>query len=509
MRHSPKKMEIISKINDAVYSVVGGVPMIAVLLVTGIFCTFLLKGIQFRKFGASFKATFGKSEGGSKANTLTPFQALCTSLASTVGTGNIAGVAGGIAIGGPGAVFWMWIAAVLGMATKYSEIVLALRYREKNKSGEWAGGPMYYIKNGLGKYWKWMAYFFCGCCALAAFGTGNMAQINTMTATVTSVVDYFAPAAASYDFIIKLGLGILVAVSAVLVLFGGINRIGKVTEKMTPIMSGLYIGGALLIVAVNYRTLGDVFRLIVTGAFKPAAIGGGLAGVTVIKTMEMGIGRGIFSNEAGLGSSVIAHSASETREPVKQGLWGIFEVFFDTFVICTLTALMFITTNYEMLTTKTADELAKLDDSTMALNMFSENFGVFGTVCYSIILPLFAFTTIMAWSYYGEKACEFCFKWVKSERTRKICILMFKILYVVFIVAAAIISGSLVWDIDDTFNGLMAFPNLVALVLMSGKVAKITKNYYLRKKGKNVEPMLSAYPEMNEEFKKDIENGAQ
>ena len=257
-------MEIVKKVNDAIYSVVGGIPMIVILLATGLFCTFMLRGIQFRRFGLASKNAlsklFTKSE--AKEGSMTPFQALCTALASTVGTGNIAGVAGAIAVGGPGAVFWMWVSALLGMATKYSEITHAIHYREKNANGEWVGGPMYYIKNGLGKHWKWLAVIFSVCCAFASLGIGNMTQINTMASTLNNALSHFIPAMAEYTMLVNIILGVVVAGLAALVLLGGMKRIGAVTEKMIPLMSAIYLIGAFVVIGVNYFSINQVFPFV-------------------------------------------------------------------------------------------------------------------------------------------------------------------------------------------------------------------------------------------------------
>ena len=296
---------------------------------------------------------------------------------------------------------------------------------------------------------------------------------------------------------IKLIIGVIVAALTAVIIIGGIQRIGKVTSMLVPFMSLLFIIMSLIAIIIHFDQVPKAFGLIFSKAFNFQAAGGGILGYSFAQVIKKGMARGVFSNEAGLGSSVIAHSASETREPVKQGLWGVFEVFFDTFIICTLTSLTFLTT-FD-LNTLTAD----MDDSVMAMSLFSTNFGAFGVTVFSIILPLFAFTTIIAWSYYGEKAIEFCFGWV-SDSKRKYIIIAFKVIYVLLIAVSASIHGELIWAIDDTFNGLMAVPNLICLIALSGLVAKITKNYFDRKTGKRLEPMLSAYPDMNEEFKQDI-----
>lgn len=462
-------MDIIKRINDAVYGVVGGVPMIIVLLAAGLFCTVMLRGIQFRRFWLSMKNTFAKlfSKDAGKTGAMTPFQAMCTALASTVGTGNIAGVAGAIALGGPGAIFWMWVSALLGMATKYAEITLAIRFRERNERGDWVGGPMYYIKNGLGKHWKWLAFAFAAFCALASLGIGNMTQINTISASMRNVMAYFVPSTSEYAFLINLTIGIIVAVLVSLVLIGGMKRIGAVTEKMIPLMSLMYIVGALVVVGVNYSRIGDAFMMIFEGAFNPQAICGGVVGMTIIKTMEKGVGRGIFSNEAGLGSAPIAHASADTDSPVKQGLFGIFEVFIDTIVICTLTALTILTSGIVIpYGIGAGAELTTAAFSTVMGNAIS---GIFMAVA----IALFALSTILGWGLYGGRCFEFMF----GTRSMKI----YYIIYIAAIVLGAVTELELVWSISDTLNCFMAIPNLIGVIALSGTVRRLTVDYFKKK----------------------------
>ena len=482
--------EFITKLDDIAW----GSVVLCLLVGVGLILTVSTKFLQFRKFGYAMKNTIGKVFKKQKAGKgeVTPLQALTTALAATVGTGNIAGVTGAIVIGGPGAVFWMWISAFFGMVTNYSENVLGLYFRKKDKDGNLSGGSFYYIANGL--KWKWLAYCAAIFCVFAAIGMSGV-QTNKISGTLTEALTRVWTAENAMT--IKLIIGVIVAALTAVIIIGGIQRIGKVTSKLVPFMSLLFIIMSLIAIIIKFDKVPAAFGLIFEKAFNFQAAGGGILGYSFAQVIKKGMARGVFSNEAGLGSSVIAHSASETREPVKQGLWGVFEVFFDTFIICTLTSLTFLTT-FD-LNTLTAD----MDDSVMAMSLFSTNFGTFGVAVFSIILPLFAFTTIIAWSYYGEKAIEFCFGWV-SEKKRKYIIIAFKIVYVLLIAVSAAIHGELIWAIDDTFNGLMAVPNLICLIALSGLVAKITKNYFDRKKGKRLEPMLSAYPDMNEEFKQDI-----
>ncbi|MBQ9247032.1 MAG: alanine:cation symporter family protein, partial [Ruminococcus sp.] len=424
---------------------------------------------------------------------ISQLEAFSTAISGTVGTGNIIGVVAAILTGGPGAVLWMWISAFFGMVTNYAEIVLGLYFRKKDSKGNLSGGAFYYIAYGL--KWKWLAYLASIFCIFAAIGMSGV-QTNKISGALSETFSRVTGNTENAEMV-KLIIGIIVAIIAGIIIIGGIKRIGKVASMLVPFMSLLFIVLALIAIGTHYYRIPEAFALIFSKAFNFNAVGGGILGFTFATIIKKGMARGVFSNEAGLGSSVIAHSASETREPVKQGLWGVFEIFFDTFIICTLTALMFLTT-YDP-TTLSPD----MEDSVMSMSMFSTNFGGFGTATFSIILPLFAFTTIIAWSYYGEKAVEFFFGFMKEEN-RKYPVIIFKVLYVILIAASATIHSQLIWDIDDTFNGLMALPNLICLVALSGLVAKITKNYFDRKKGIKVEPMLSAYPEMNEEFKQDI-----
>lgn len=502
-------IEAVTKVNDWVNGVVWGLPMIIMILGTGILLTVRTRVLQVRKFGESMSSTIvpavkdmKKSKKGRDKKAVSQFEAFSAAISGTVGTGNIIGVTSAILTGGPGAVLWMWISAFFGMVTNYSENVLGLYYRKKEKDGSFSGGAFYYIAYGIKQRWLGMlAAIFC---LLAAVGMSGV-QTNKITGSYTSVLNNDSTA-------VKLIIGGIVAFFAAVVIIGGIKRIGRIASMLVPFMSLLFIAMAFVIIGKNYTAIPDTFRLIFTSAFSSKAVAGGVGGFAFSQIIKKGLARGVFSNEAGLGSSVIAHSASETREPVKQGLWGIFEVFFDTFVICTLTALVILTTNigsgaYQngtfFGTTDAAGNFAGASDSATALSAFSSNLGTFGTVTFLIILPLFAFTTVLAWSYYGEKAVDFCFHHL-PESKRKIPVLIFKIIFILLIVFSSLIGSDLIWALDDTFNGLMALPNLVALVILSGQVARITKNYFDRQKGKDVEPMLSAYPEQNEEFKSEL-----
>lgn len=502
-------IETVTKVNDWVNGVVWGWPMIVMILGTGILLTVRTKVLQVRKFGESLSSTIvpvvkglGKKQGKRDKNSVSQFEAFSAAISGTVGTGNIIGVTSAILTGGPGAVMWMWISAFVGMVTNYSENVLGLYYRRKEKDGSFSGGAFYYIAYGLKQ--NWLGLLAAVFCLLAATGMSGV-QTNKITGSFISVLN-------TDEAWVKLLIGSVVALLAAVVIIGGIKRIGRIASMLVPFMSVLFIIMSFIIIGKNIGAVPETFRLIFSSAFSAKAVAGGVGGFVFSQIIKKGLARGVFSNEAGLGSSVIAHSASETREPVKQGLWGIFEVFFDTFVICTLTALVVLNTNigngsYEngsfFGTTNAAGEFVGASDSAISLSAFSSNLGTFGTVTFLIILPLFAFTTILAWSYYGEKAMDFCFR-NTSEKSRKTATMIFKVAYILLIVFSSLIGSDLIWALDDTFNGLMALPNLIALVLLSGQVAKITKNYFDRKKGKDVEPMLSAYPEQNEEFKAHI-----
>ena len=474
-------MDILNEILSVVNAQLWGWPMIVLLLGTHVYLTIILRFPQ-RKILTAIRLSVKRDPGAT--GDVSQFRSLATALAATIGTGNIIGVATAIALGGPGAVLWCWLTGVFGISTKYAEGLLAIKYRVKTEKGRMLGGPMYALERGLG--WKWLAVLFALFTALASFGIGNTVQANAI-ATVASETYDISPALT----------GAVICLLTGAVVLGGVKSIARVCGLLVPFMALFYVLGCLYILCVNASYLWPALKLIVHSAFSPQAAGGGIMGYTFAQVITKGMARGVFSNEAGLGSSVIAHSASETREPVKQGLWGVFEVFFDTFIICTLTALTFLTTfDVSSFTGSEPDEL-------MSMSMFSTNFGDFGTIVFSIILPLFAFTTIIAWSYYGEKAIEFCFGWTK-ENHRKTITTVFKFVYVLLIAVSSTIQGDLIWAIDDTFNGLMAVPNLICLIALNGLVAKITKNYFDRKRGKKVAPMLSAYPDMNEEFKHDI-----
>lgn len=512
----------ITKANDFVNGLVWGWPMIILILGAGILLTIMTKFLQIRKFGTSVNETIvptlksmgkkKKTEGkDKKENSVSPFEAFATAISGTVGTGNIVGVTSAIITGGPGAVVWMWISAFFGMVTNYSENVLGMYFRKKEKNGDFSGGPAYYLSEGMGRNTKGkfgsflrgfgktlgvMAAVFCTCAAIGMSGV----QTNKMSSTIQNVVGSNSQ---TVNTVVALIVGVLVAIVLALIILGGIKSIGRTTAFLIPFMSVIFIVMALIIICMNVSMVGTAFALIFKNMFSFQAAAGGVAGYMFAQIIQKGLARGVFSNEAGLGSSVIAHSASETREPVKQGLWGIFEVFFDTFIICTLTALVILVSFGSAEGQANVLYTGAAVDTQVSMMAFSNAFGTFGKIVYAVIIPLFAFTTILAWSYYGEKSIDFLFR-KTGPKGRKIATTVFKVLYVLLVIVASVINGELAWAISDTFNGLMALPNLIGLVFMSGLVAKLTKNYFDRKKGKNVEPMLSAYPEQNDMFVREL-----
>ncbi len=438
----------------------------------GLYLTIRNRGIQFTKFGFVMKNTLGqmfkKQEAGKGA--VTPLQAVTTALAATVGTGNIVGTSQAIALGGYGAVFWLWLAALLGMIIKYSEVTLSIRFRERDAKGDWVGGPMYYIKNGLGKRWKWIGTLFCVFAAIACFGIGNMSQVNSIVGSLNDAIDAFNPAAAAERPTLNLIFGLLIAGLVALILFGGIKRIGAVAEKLIPAMSLLYIVFALIVVFGHAGNIGPAFKKIFATAFTPGALGGAAAGIALKQTIVWGLRRSAFSNEAGLGSAAIAHAAAETPSAVQQGIYGIFEVFADTIVICTLTALTIICSGVEI-------PFGTYVNSELITNAFATIFGTkVASVFVAIALMLFAFTTVLGWSLYGSRCAQYLFglKFAK----------FYQAAFIVVIVIGAVAKLDVVWNIADTFNGLMAIPNFVGLFALSGTVAGLTKEYFFQKKAK-------------------------
>ena len=440
----------IESINNVVNNFIWGVPAMICIVGVGLLLSIRTGFLQIRKFPYAMKVTIGRMLKKREASdgALTPFQAVCTALAATVGTGNIAGVAGAIAIGGPGAVFWMWISALLGMCTKFSEVTLAVHFREKNAEGDLVGGPMYYIKNGLKKQWHWLAYLFAAFGVLTVFGTGNATQVNTITTAIDSALYNYGVISEQNVSTLNLVIGIILAVLIGLILLGGIKRIGQVAEKLVPFMAVIYIILAIGVVILNYRNIPTVFASIFKGAFSPASVTGGAVG-SFFMSMKKGVSRGIFSNEAGLGSSPIMHGASACCEPHQQGMWSVFEVFLDTVVCCTLTALVILTSKAENYSVNKA---------------FEHIFGSYSNVFILVCISLFAFCTIIGWYYCGETA----YRYVSKNRYVRIYTFMYSALTAI----GAVLALEAVWTVSDIFNGLMAFPNLLALLLLSNFVKK-------------------------------------
>lgn len=446
-------MEFFMQLNETINKFIWGPYMLVLLLGTGIYYTIRTNFMPITKLGYVLKNTlfkiFDKKVSGE--GNITPFQAVATALAATIGTGNIAGVATAIALGGPGAIFWMWISALFGMATKFAEVVLAIRYREKTEDGRFVGGPMYYIQNGLG--WKWLAVIFAFFGAVAAFGIGNMVQANSVADSMNA--SFGIPHWVS---------GAVLAIAAAMVILGGLKRIASVTEKLVPIMAAFYIIGALIILTSFASEIPAAFALIFQSAFTGSAAVGGFAGSTIMMAARFGVARGVFSNEAGLGSAPIAHAAATTDNAVRQGLWGIFEVFMDTIVICTMTALSIVVTGVWS---------SGLDGAALTTEAFNTGLPGPGGIIVAIGILLFAFSTLLSWSYYGERCAEYLFG-------SKINI-FYRILWIPFIMVGATGGLKLIWEVADTLNGLMAIPNLIGLLGCSGIVFKLTKEYFGKK----------------------------
>ncbi len=456
-------LEIIEKINSAVNNFVWGVPAMICIIGVGLLLSVRTGFLQIREFPYMLKVTIGRMFHKKEAEegSMTPFQAVCTALAATVGTGNIAGVAGAIAIGGPGAVFWMWVSAFLGMCTKFSEVTLAVHFREKNEKGDYVGGPMYYIKNGLGPQFMWLAVIYSVLGILTVFGTGNATQVNTITAAVDSALLSYGIISPDMTRTVNLVLGILITLVVLLVLVGGIRRIGRVTERLVPFMAVLYVVLAVGVLVLNAGRVPGVLAVIVKSAFSPSAFTGGLIG-SMFVSMKRGVSRGIFSNEAGLGTGSIAHATADTRDAVRQGYWGIFEVFADTIVICTLTALVILCSGVEV-------SYGAAAGAELTISGFVCVYGSWISVFTALAMCCFAFSTIIGWGLYGTRCCEFVF----GTKYNKV----FMIIYSLMALVGATMDLGLLWSIAETFNGLMAIPNLIAMFLLSGTVVKLVKEY--------------------------------
>ncbi len=458
-------IETITAVNNAVNQFIWGIPAMVCIIGVGLLLSVRTGFLQIRKFPYAIKTTIGRifRKKDASDGAMTPFQAVCTALAATVGTGNIAGVAGAIAIGGPGAVFWMWCSALLGMCTKMAEVTLAVHFRERNKNGELVGGPMYYMKNGLGPRWQWLAVLYSLFGVLTVFGTGNATQVNTIVTAIDSAVLSYAGKLQGVLPTLNLIVGVLVAMLVAMVLLGGIKRIGSVTEKLVPFMALFYVVLALGVVVLNIRRFPAVLQSIVVGAFDPAAFTGGAIG-SVFLSMQKGVSRGIFSNEAGLGTGSIAHACADTHKPVKQGMFGIFEVFADTIVICTLTAMVILCSGVPV-------HYGSAAGAELTISGFTSTYGGWSSIFTAVALCCFAFSTIIGWGLYGSRCVEFLF------RTDKV-VKPFLVVYSFVAILGATMDLGLLWSIADTFNGLMSIPNLIALLLLSGTVVKLVNAFF-------------------------------
>lgn len=448
-------MELIKEINSAVNGVVWGPIMLTLLVGTGLFLSLRTGFLQFRKFGYMAKNTilgvFSKNQHQKDSSGVSPFQAVATAMAGTIGTGSIAGLATAIVSGGPGAVFWMWISALLGMLTKFSEIVLSLKYREKNKDGQWVGGPMYYIKNGL--HIKWLAALFAVFAMLACLGTGNATQSNSIAVALKDTLN-----------INPYITGTVLTVIAGAVILGGMRRIASVNEKLVPFMAVFYVSCSVVALIINAEKIPAAFELIFKEAFNFNAAAGGVAGYGIMTAIRFGFSRGVFSNEAGLGSAPIAHAASSTKDPVKQGLWGMFEVFFTTIIICTLSALVILTTGIW--------EKGTLNGSALSIVSFNAILPDIGGVIVTLATVFFALSTILGWAYYGEVSAEYL------SGNSKTAVIIYRCVYVLFVFIGAVGSLDLIWSISDTMNGLMAIPNLIGIIGLSKVIKETTKEHF-------------------------------
>ena len=462
-------LSTIEAVNSVVNNFIWGVPAMICIIGVGLYLSIRTRFLQIRKFPYSMKVTLGRMMKKKEASdgALTPFQAVCTALAATVGTGNVAGVAGAIAIGGPGAVFWMWISALLGMCTKFAEVTLAVHFRETNAQGDLVGGPMYYIKNGLDKKWHFLAYLFAAFGVLAVFGTGNATQVNTITTAIDSALSSFNVLPADAVKLVNLIIGVALAIIIALILIGGIKRIGNVTSKLVPFMAIMYIVLALGVIIFHIKSVPAVFASIIEGAFHPASVTGGVVG-SFFMSMKKGVSRGIFSNEAGLGTGSIAHACADTKKPVKQGFFGIFEVFVDTIIICTMTALVILCSGVPV-------NYGEAAGAELTISGFTAVYGNWVSIFTAVAMCCFAFSTIIGWGLYGTRCIEFLF----GSRSNK----PFMVLYSLTAIVGATMNLGLMWSIAETFNGLMVIPNLIAVFLLSGVVVKMTKEYFAKENG--------------------------
>ena len=462
-------LSTIEAVNSVVNNFIWGVPAMICIIGVGLYLSIRTRFLQIRKFPYSMKVTLGRMMKKKEASdgALTPFQAVCTALAATVGTGNVAGVAGAIAIGGPGAVFWMWVSALLGMCTKFAEVTLAVHFRETNAQGDLVGGPMYYIKNGLDKKWHFLAYLFAAFGVLAVFGTGNATQVNTITTAIDSALSSFNILPADAVKLVNLIIGVALAIIIALILIGGIKRIGNVTSKLVPFMAIMYIVLALGVIFFHIKAVPAVFASIIEGAFHPASVTGGVVG-SFFMSMKKGVSRGIFSNEAGLGTGSIAHACADTKKPVKQGFFGIFEVFVDTIIICTMTALVILCSGVSV-------NYGEAAGAELTISGFTAVYGSWVSIFTAVAMCCFAFSTIIGWGLYGTRCIEF----LCGSRSN----MPFMVLYSLTAIVGATMNLGLMWSIAETFNGLMVIPNLIAVFLLSGVVVKMTKEYFAKENG--------------------------
>lgn len=498
-------IEKVTQINGVVNNFVWGVPALTLLIGTGVLMTVLTRFFQFTHFGHSMKETVGslfKKKDILKADdehSISQFQALCTALSATIGTGNISGIAYAITMGGPGAVFWMWVAAIVGMMTNYSENVLGIYFRRRNERGEWCGGAMYYLRDGLGSkkgcrgIGRVLAVLFSFFAVFASFGIGNMGQVASIKESVLNVVRF-----TGNDQMDGLIIGGIIVVVAALVIIGGITRIARANERIVPFMAVFYIVGSLAIILRNVGMVIPAFGSIFKGAFSMRAAAGGVGGAVIKQAVTWGFKRGVFSNEAGLGSSVMVHSASNVKEPVTQGLWGIFEVFFDTIIVCTMTALLILTSGIVDL--ETGASLSGATKLGLATEAFTAQFGTFGGIFIAVAVTLFAFSTVLGWSFYGTKAWEYLFG---TKAT-----VVYKVIFLAVVLVGSTMGADLVIDLSDTFNGLMAIPNLIGVLSLSGTVVAITRNYsertFGKKSGAEVGYMLSHFSDIQKDHEKAI-----
>ena len=462
-------LSTIEAVNSVVNNFIWGVPAMICIIGVGLYLSIRTNFLQIRKFPYAMKVTIGRMMKKKEASdgALTPFQAVCTALAATVGTGNVAGVAGAIAIGGPGAVFWMWVSALLGMCTKFAEVTLAVHFRETNAKGDLVGGPMYYIKNGLDKKWHFLAYLFAAFGVLAVFGTGNATQVNTITTAIDSALSSFNVLPADAVKLVNLIIGVALAIIIALILIGGIKRIGNVTSKLVPFMAIMYIVLALGVIIFHIKSVPAVFASIIEGAFHPASVTGGVVG-SFFMSMKKGVSRGIFSNEAGLGTGSIAHACADTKKPVKQGFFGIFEVFVDTIIICTMTALVILCSGVPV-------NYGEAAGAELTISGFTAVYGNWVSIFTAVAKCCFAFSTIIGWGLYGTRCIEF----LLGSRSN----MPFMVLYSLTAIVGATMNLGLMWSIAETFNGLMVIPNLIAVFLLSGVVVKMTKEYFAKENG--------------------------